>query len=166
MELSETIDNLSKESENNSNTLSEYEQRIINKEFGLCSDCNQPKTEWNWCQHCNSKRFQQNFDKWTSGNDTIDKFIQDAQLNADNNLKVIEWIPYDIFQDIKQIAKGGYSTIYYAKWVGGYIKNWDIKDQRWIREDNYEVALKKFDSIVDINEDFLNEVNKRYIKLL
>ncbi|RHZ63029.1 hypothetical protein Glove_333g3 [Diversispora epigaea] len=33
--------------------------------------------------------------------------------------RVIEWIPYDRFHDIKQIAKGG--TIYYAKWVYGQI---------------------------------------------
>ena len=31
-----------------------------------------------------------------------------------SNDKVIEWIPYDRLQDIKQIAK---STIYYVKWL-------------------------------------------------
>ncbi|RHZ55122.1 hypothetical protein Glove_420g80 [Diversispora epigaea] len=59
--------------------------------------------------------FKNDFDKWTSGNFTIDKF-QDTQLNADYFGRVIEWIPYDRFQDIKQIAKSGYSTVYYAKW--------------------------------------------------
>ncbi|RHZ85133.1 hypothetical protein Glove_71g102 [Diversispora epigaea] len=48
--------------------------------------------------------FENNFDKWASGNETIDKFIQDAQLNADY-YKVIERIPYDRFQDIKKTAK-------------------------------------------------------------
>ncbi|RHZ75714.1 hypothetical protein Glove_212g154 [Diversispora epigaea] len=92
------------------------------------------------------------------GNDKIDKFIQDAQSNVDRNYKVIEWIPYDRFQDIEQIAKGGYGTIYYAKWVDGSINGWDIKNQQWERKSQFEVALKKFDNIVDINEDFLNEM--------
>ncbi|RHZ77445.1 hypothetical protein Glove_177g126 [Diversispora epigaea] len=38
-------------------------------------ECNQ---EYNDCKPCNSTRFKNNFDKWTSGNATIDKFIQDA----------------------------------------------------------------------------------------
>ncbi|RHZ55279.1 hypothetical protein Glove_417g65 [Diversispora epigaea] len=59
---------------------------------------------------------------------------------------------------IKQIAKGGYDTIYYAMWVDGSINGWDIKNQQWERKSQLEVALKKFDNIVDINEDFLNEM--------
>ncbi|PKB91847.1 hypothetical protein RhiirA5_447300, partial [Rhizophagus irregularis] len=31
---------------------------------------------------CNSIRFQQKFSDWTSGNDDIDKFIQNTQLSA------------------------------------------------------------------------------------
>ncbi|RHZ81019.1 hypothetical protein Glove_128g9 [Diversispora epigaea] len=41
--------------------------------------------------------------------------------NADWN-KIIEWIPYDRFQDIKEIAKSGYGTIYYTKWIDGFIQ--------------------------------------------
>ncbi|RHZ86472.1 hypothetical protein Glove_50g52 [Diversispora epigaea] len=37
-----------------------------------------------WCKQCTSKHFQNDFNKWTSGNDKIDKFFQDAQLNANN----------------------------------------------------------------------------------
>ncbi|PKY58111.1 kinase-like protein [Rhizophagus irregularis] len=36
------------------------------------------------CQICNSKRFQKDFNKWTSGNEHIDEFIQDVQLKARN----------------------------------------------------------------------------------
>ncbi|RHZ85127.1 hypothetical protein Glove_71g186 [Diversispora epigaea] len=81
----------------------------------ICPECNQ---EWNkyslWCKPCNSKRFQNDFNNWTSGNDKIDKFIQDTQLNANNGWHVIEWIPYDRFKDVKQIGKGGFGTIHYA----------------------------------------------------
>ncbi|RHZ54967.1 hypothetical protein Glove_421g85 [Diversispora epigaea] len=65
------------------------------------------------CKPRNSKCFENDFDKWISGNETIDKF--NAQLNTDIRGKVIEFIPYDRFLDFEQIARGGYSTIYYAK---------------------------------------------------
>ncbi|RHZ82528.1 hypothetical protein Glove_109g84 [Diversispora epigaea] len=125
----------------------------------VCPECNQEYDSW-WCKPCNLLHFENNFDKWTSGNETIDKFIQDAQLNTDiRGGKIIEWIPYDRFKDIKQIAKGGYATIYYAKRVDGFIiKQWDIENQQWKRYGQSEVVLKKFDNILDINEDFLNEM--------
>ncbi|RHZ80244.1 hypothetical protein Glove_138g64 [Diversispora epigaea] len=127
--------------------------------MSFCPECNQEFQKYtdDWCRPCNSTHFKNDFDKWTSGNATIDKFIQNGQLNADI-WKVIEWIPYDRFQDIKQIAKGGYGTIYYAKWVDGCIEGWDIKNQQWKRSGQFEVILKKFDGIVDISEDFLNEM--------
>src|SRR5688572_22357196 len=61
------------------------------KEHGLCKECKQPYTGhyinyiyYGWCQSCNTKHFQQNFQNWTSGNHDIDEFIQKAQLKARN----------------------------------------------------------------------------------
>ena len=71
------------------------------KNYGLCKECSQPNTGENWCQSCNSKHFQQDFDKWTSGNKEIDEFIQKFQLNATCLQEVLEWIPYEKFSDIK-----------------------------------------------------------------
>src|ERR1051325_8756338 len=51
---------------------------------GLCRECKQPNTGHEWCQSCNSKRFQQNFKNWTSGNSDVDRLIQESQLNAEN----------------------------------------------------------------------------------
>ena len=63
------------------------------------------------CKKCNYKcsaiHFQQNFDNWTSNNNDINIFIQDAQLSAhDNADKALEWIPYNRFYNIKYIVKG------------------------------------------------------------
>ncbi|RHZ90170.1 hypothetical protein Glove_5g74 [Diversispora epigaea] len=80
-----------------------------------CPECNQNSYEYGWCKPYNSKHFQNDFNKWTSENDKIDKFIQNAQQNANRNWEVIEWIPYDRFKDIKQIGKGGFGTIHYAR---------------------------------------------------
>src|SRR3954471_7946959 len=52
------------------------------KDYGLCKKCKQPKSNYDWCQSCNTKHFQQNFKNWTSGNHNIDEFIQKAQLKA------------------------------------------------------------------------------------
>src|SRR6185436_20582865 len=109
----------------------------------ICPECNQKDTSWNWCKPCNSKHFQNDFNNWTSGNDKIDKFIQDAQLNANDKWGVVEWIPYDRLKDVKQIGKGGSGTIHYARWIDGSIYN--IENQQWKRYHNIEVALKKFD---------------------
>src|ERR1700731_3539722 len=64
------------------------------KNYGLCEECKQPNTGYKWCQSCNGKRFQQNFQNWTSGNHDIDELIQGTQLKAKRNNNVIEWIEY------------------------------------------------------------------------
>ena len=56
---------------------------------GKCKKCN---------KICNAIFFQHKFIGWTSGNNDIDKFIQDTQLSAHDNLRgVLEWISYDRF---------------------------------------------------------------------
>src|SRR6266540_2397733 len=50
--------------------------------YGKCKECFQINTHHNWCKECNAKRFQQEFPNWTSGNEFIDSFIQETQLNA------------------------------------------------------------------------------------
>ncbi|RHZ85738.1 hypothetical protein Glove_60g122 [Diversispora epigaea] len=123
----------------------------------ICPECIQVYNGY-WCKTCNSKHFQNDFNNWTSGNDKIDKFIQDAQLNANYNFQVIEWIPYDRFKDVKQIGKGGFGTIHYARWIDERIRKWDIENQQWERyRKEVEVALKKFDNFVNFN-DVLNEM--------
>ncbi|RHZ88420.1 hypothetical protein Glove_23g130 [Diversispora epigaea] len=126
--------------------------------FNICSECYQKYHE-HWCKPCHSKHFRNNFNNWTSGNDKINKFIQDAQLNANKNREVIEWIPYDRFENVKQIGRGGFGTIHYARWIDGPIREWDIENQQWKRDcQEVEVVLKKFDNFVNLNEDFLNEM--------
>ncbi|RHZ74118.1 hypothetical protein Glove_227g162 [Diversispora epigaea] len=133
----------------------------------ICPECNQENTSYNWCKPCKSKHFQNDFNNWTSGNGKIDKFIQDAQLNAKYSGHVIEWIPFDRFKDVEQIGKGGFGTIHYARWIDGEIEKWDIENQQWKRYvENREVALKKFDNFVNFN-DVLNEMEihlKTYTK--
>src|SRR5689334_16970436 len=99
----------------------------------LCYECMQPYNTYDTWSHqsCNAKRFQQNFKNWTSGNNDIDEFIQNAQIKAKNNSEVLEWIEYDGFENIEYLAKGGFGTTYKAIWKDGNIVGWNSKDNKW-----------------------------------
>src|SRR5277367_5850878 len=93
------------------------EQKLLNEELknryirhSLCKECKQPNTgdyygKYPWCQSCNGKRFQQNFQNWTSGNHDIDELIRRTQLDAKDWIEFIEWIEYDRFENIEYLAK-------------------------------------------------------------
>jgi hypothetical protein len=170
-----------------SNDMEEYIHD--NQRYGLCPECNRPNTFKNWCKECNSKKFKQNFDNWTSGNKQIDKFIQESQLSARTWFELLEWIPYNRLRNIKYLAQGGFSTIYRAIWLNGCIQFWDYEKQDWKRrinerfERDYEdannsqiknplkidekygfpVVLKSLNDSSNINENFLNEVSSASI---
>ena len=135
----------------------ELKQRYKNR--GLCKGCKHPNTDFNWCQPCDSKHFQQNFKNWTSGNPDVDKLIQKSQLNAKNGKEFLEWIEYDRFENIEYITKGGFGKIYKAKWKDGHIFHWDYETNQWYRNRNTMVALKSLNNSKDITLEFLNEVN-------
>ncbi|RGB29464.1 kinase-like domain-containing protein [Rhizophagus diaphanus] len=129
------------------------------KKYGTCKECKQLNTGLNWCQTCNSKRFQQNFSNWTSGNNDVDKFIQNTQLSAKSEYHLLEWISYDRFHDIKHIATGGFGEIYKAKWKDNYISNWNVNKHKWKRhKPNKDVVLKSLNKSENITLEFINEI--------
>ncbi|RIA86403.1 kinase-like domain-containing protein [Glomus cerebriforme] len=130
------------------------------KKYGLCEECKQPKTNYNWCNVCYPKHFQQNFKNWTSGNDDIDKFIQDTQLSAKKYYTVLEWIPYDRFYNIEYIAKGGFGKVYRAIWIDGWIYCWGNKNQNWVRHKTTDgfVVLKSLNNSKNVRLGFINEI--------
>ncbi|GES87538.1 kinase-like domain-containing protein [Rhizophagus clarus] len=126
---------------------------------GICKECGQKNTGYEWCKECNAKHFQQNFKNWTSGNDDIDNVIQGTQLSAIYNHGVLEWIPYNKFYDIEYIAKGGFGKVFKAKWIDGYIWSWDNKIKNWERMDfNRYVALKSLYNSENVTSEFINEI--------
>jgi hypothetical protein len=74
--------------------------------------------------------------------------------------KCLEWIPFENFQNVTYITRGGFGKIYSAEWPEGQIWYWDIENQRWFRNGNMKVALKSLDNSSDISTSFLNEVIK------
>ncbi|PKK69851.1 hypothetical protein RhiirC2_780512, partial [Rhizophagus irregularis] len=57
-----------------------------------------------------------NLTNWISGNEKIDEFIQERQLNINYDNIVLEWIPYNHFNEIKETSKNGLITVYSAIW--------------------------------------------------
>src|ERR1051325_11905027 len=133
--------------------------------YGICGECNELGTGLRWCQPCNAKRSKESFKNWTSGNKNIDEFIQHSQLNAVFYNQRLEWIPFEKFQNVTYITRGGFCKIYSAEWPEGKIRRWDIENQKWVRLSYRKVALKSLDNSSDISTDFLNEVIKICIAL-
>jgi hypothetical protein len=107
---------------------------------------------------CNTIHFQQNFESWTSGNDDIDKFIQDTQLSVHykSAREALELMPYDRFYDLEYIEKIG---VYKANWFDGSINHWDNKNQNWQRTSQNEVVtLKSLNNTKNITLEFTKEV--------
>ncbi|RHZ54992.1 hypothetical protein Glove_421g75 [Diversispora epigaea] len=126
---------------------------------GKCNKCHRDNTGTNWCHPCNAKRFQNIFNKWTSGDREIDKFIQQIQLNANKYQEIIEWIPFGRLKNISYLAKGGFGTVYKATWLDGFIKFFYSKNE-WDRIGKQGVCLKSLDNSTRKN-DFLQEIKNQ-----
>jgi hypothetical protein len=91
-------------------------------------------------------------------NKFIDEFIQNTQINAQNKKQLLEWIPYDKFENIEYFDKGGFSNIYKAIWTDGFITFYEFEKKKWIRYGSIDIILKSFNNSSNLNEKFLNEV--------
>jgi len=89
-----------------------------------------------------------------SGNIKIDKLIQEMQskIYSKNDI-VFEWIPYNQFNNIEEISKGDFATIY-STWNNGplYHDNDEFK-----RKSYKKVALKCLHDSQMITKEFLND---------
>jgi hypothetical protein len=77
-----------------------------------------------------------NFINWTSGNEIIDSYIQEKQLQYDGHGAVFGWIPYSELTDIKEdnrltTAMLKNVSLYYSK-----------DENKWISESNEKVVLR------------------------
>ncbi|GBB90469.1 hypothetical protein RclHR1_17440002, partial [Rhizophagus clarus] len=100
---------------------------------------------------------QKNF-TWISGNEKIDEFIQKVQLKIeDYNDIVLEWIPYNQFNEIKEMGKNGLMTVYSAIWSDGLLY---YHHGEYIRDPNKEVTFKCLHNSQNSIEFVINEVKK------
>jgi hypothetical protein len=119
----------------------------------ICNKCNYV---------CKSIHFQHNFESWTSGNNSIDKFIQSTQLLAHNKISdALEWISYERLYNIKCITEDDEfnDKVYRANWIDGYICYWNNINNNWKRDGlNMIVILKVLNNPASITSEFINKV--------
>src|SRR5437016_7532879 len=103
---------------------------------------------------------------WSSGNSEIDEFIKDTIYNPgyDDVPLFLEWVPFDRFEDIKQIGEGGFAKVYSAKWIDGRALYENQDDGTWKKLDPepINVALKRLNGSQNMSAEYLNEVFKLY----
>ena len=68
---------------------------------------------------------------------------------------VFEWIPYNQFNDIEEISKNDFATVYSAAWKDGPLY-YDSDESKG--ESDKKVALKCLHNSQNITNEFLNEV--------
>src|SRR6266542_1461063 len=87
-----------------------------------------------------------------SGNEYVDDFIKNSQINNELIVNIMEFVPYDQFKDIRFIAK---VESYEATWIEGNIQSWNKKEMNFIRK----VVLKNLNNSENIISKELNEVS-------
>ncbi|GBC00628.1 hypothetical protein RclHR1_39160001, partial [Rhizophagus clarus] len=123
-----------------------------------------------YCEKCN-KKYDNEFEISTKSclscqtnheDKKINDFIQETRLNIDHRSNrrstiIFEWIPYDRFDDIKEIGKSGFSMVYSAIWKDGLLYRGAGTLSQWKREANTKVALKCLHSSQNFPDEFINK---------
>nr|CAG8504938.1 14225_t:CDS:10 [Entrophospora candida] len=125
-----------------------------------CPKCN-IKNKYPYCCHlCLPSYFQDEFSNWSSGNQTIDKYIQGIQLDATEWCQYLEWIPYERLVNVCYLAKGGYGKVYSAIWLDGP-KTFDRdKIEIFSRKEKHPVALKSINQLGLNMEEWFSEAKE------
>jgi serine/threonine protein kinase len=149
------------------NPITEDYFMVLNDKYLIkyCASCDKvyTSTPYRWCRPCQIDYFKNNFINWTSGNERIDDVIHEMQLKIyDSSDIVFEWIPYNQFNIIEKIGRGGFATVYSAVWRDGQLGYYKDKN-KWIREPDKKVALKCLDNSQRINNIFINEVRHAFL---
>ncbi len=103
---------------------------------------------------------------YKSGNKIVDDFIkytqselfiQSTQSKLEFNM-MMEFVPYNQFEDIEFIAEGGFSKVYKATWINGHIQRWNKEEINFKWRSRSTVAFKKLNNSKNITSKELNEI--------
>ncbi|CAJ0877822.1 16444_t:CDS:2, partial [Entrophospora sp. SA101] len=129
-----------------------------------CLNCKQPYAHRRWCKPCVIKRFKSDFANWTSGNLELDNYIRYTQLNITNSSSFLEWIPYDKFDDVREMYKGGFGIVCSAIWDLGPKLFWDDGAENWVREGEKPIALKRLQNSRNADPEFWKELQRNRLQ--
>src|SRR5438270_12856394 len=123
-----------------------------------CNKCKMTRYSDKFCEQCISLHLQCLFDTWTSGNKIIDDFIHQCQILSSLPTQILEWIPFDQFENVKKLTEGGFSSIYTATWTRGSIDDYDENKKEFIYYGTDDVVLKSLNNSNNPGKAFFNEV--------
>jgi hypothetical protein len=156
----------SMETEFNKLNISNKDTNSENINYGNCFYCNKPFTEELWCKVCDPFKM---IEGWSSGNNDIDKFIKDTiyERRVYGN-RFVEWVPFDRFEDIKQIGEGGFAKVYSATWIDSKAEYDKQYNGSWKKKESQpkKVALKRLNGSQNMSAGYLNEVCLMYVNLI
>ncbi|RHZ59693.1 hypothetical protein Glove_362g68 [Diversispora epigaea] len=123
-----------------------------------CNNCQNWHQAIQYCEFCIRKYLENNFGNWTSGNNEIDKLIQECQRKIKKPDVVIEWIEYNQFENIKHLADGGCATVYTAIWKDGCYHKWNSERRIFERFGRQKIVLKRLNNSNNNNVHWFQEV--------
>ncbi|GBC03108.1 hypothetical protein RclHR1_00050016 [Rhizophagus clarus] len=136
----------------------DYDKIITNEGIKrICDHCNKERLAYSYCEHCVRNYLKEKFSNWTSEKSNIDNLIRKCQMETLGPNKIIEWIPYDNFQNIEHFTKGGFSNIYLAKWIKGHYIEWSSEEKQLKRNGMENVILKELESVESANRSWFEE---------
>ncbi|CAG8591973.1 5764_t:CDS:2 [Cetraspora pellucida] len=138
-----------------------YAKSIIRlDQYGKCDECENPLSDFHWCRTCQNQAFKREFGRWTSGNISIDRIIQQTQLEVNKNEDYLEWIPFEDFEAVKYLSQGAFSTIYSGFWIDGPRRTWIEENDDWFRDGPTRCVLKRIENSQQISQYYLDNVMK------
>ena len=123
-----------------------------------CKKCNSTRYSDRFCEECISQHLQSLFNTWTSGNEIINNFIQQCQRISSLPRYILEWIPFEQFGYVTKLTEGGFSSIYTATWIRGYIDDYNENKKEFIYFGAQYIVLKSLNNSSNPGKSFFNEV--------
>jgi len=123
-----------------------------------CPECDQRLRDnsW-WCNPCQRRHFEENFDNWSTGDKDIDDFLKHTQINAQECDQYLEWIPFSAFINVNKSEISEVGTLFSANWIRGPSDTWDPVESEYVAKRSLlKVALISLGSSTLL---FLKEVN-------
>ena len=74
----------------------------------------------------------------------------------------MEWIPFDQFEDVEYLTKGGFGSIYTATWIKGCIFDYDENKKEFIYLGSQLVVLKLLNDSSTPGKKFFDEVSNNF----
>ena len=129
-----------------------------------CNKCKSVRYSDRFCEGCISLQLKSLFTTWTSGNNIVDNFIQQCQMKSSLPRHILEWIPFEQFDDITKLTEGGFSSIFTAIWTRGEIVDYDENKKEFSYFGRQLIVLKSLNDSSNPGKAFFDEVGSCRLK--